>query len=145
MGSPHLVECIVSLHHASSQLKMWHWQARRHGHHTALDFLVTNLRELVDRLAETTSGYILTNQLQVLSRGARIELSSPVSMSYVNLDAQSDRRAIAQTQQFLVDLVATVEQANQRFCVGASESSISSILDDIVATLHQGIYLVDLR
>ena len=148
MGSD-LVQCIFFLQHASSQLKIWHWQTRRHGHHKALDFLVDRLRELIDRLAETTSGYLMNRQMRASAREGdasrvRIALKNPLSMTYVNLDPDSDKGAITQTQTYLSDLVEMVDGVNRNAC-SESESSISSILDDIVAVLQQGIYLSDLR
>ena len=147
--------CVITLHHASSQLKVWHWQTRRHGHHHALDFLVTNLRKLVDQLAEIASGHMLRAKLarmtdQPRRRQPHLKLSvHRGALHYDDLDVASKSSSTLQTQRFVIEQVERVEKTRSDmeespFCQQGM-SDVLSILDDILAILHHGLYLMDLR
>ena len=110
-----------------TQVKVFHWQARRYATHKALDRLFERLGELNDKWVETAMG--------IYGRVLFVGPSTTYIVHNLN-DGEAPSRTLRR---------ATHTLRRYRRTIFAGVPDLSNILDEIIGAIHRTIYLLSLR
>lgn len=106
-------------------IKVYHWQTHSYARHKASDRLVTSLSDKLDKFIEVLQG----------SRGERILIGESLPLS--NHTDDSIVELLHGFEEWLVDTLPTY--------LMKKESDLFNIRDEILASVHQALYLFTLN
>lgn len=121
-------EVAILLLTMKSQIKIFHWQTTKLGHHYALDSLFTSLNKINDRWVETFQG-----------KYGRINLKSHTN----NLKMQ-DSSLISPTQ-YLSKIASILLSVRDSEFNNSSDSDLNNIFDDLLGVIWRTVYLLTLQ